>query len=485
MELKQDSTVVRRAPLGGSRAAPSVTTEEWWTTPEVRSVVDRLPDVRPRTVARAPIPLDVLGGLADYTGALTLQLPLEAGVLVAVQRRDDDQVVIERSSHHAPNGCPSTALPVSEIAAAQTEEELGRLSATLAASGGVVERCVAGVVSEVLRAGLADRDRLGVTVAVGGSLDGGAGDGGPIAAAVLTALAGSLGLAMEPSEAALLCQHVENRWLDVPAGLAVGAGAISSHPRCVNEHQCDSNQAGGRLPLPEGLALIGLCSGAMHERFADKYRRARTATFMGRFLINRIIEHDGVGKLRWDGHLSRISVSDYVRRFRDRIPTSLKGREFLERYGETGDPLTRVEPGIVYRIRSRTEHHIYEHGRSRQFVEGLARFVRGGDRSILDDVGRLMYGSHWSYGQRCGLGSIETDALVTLIRDLGKSAGVHGARISGRGCGGVVAVLMDDTERAMQAVQQACEAYHERSGLTVRVLGGSSPGAMIAGARTL
>ena len=97
---------------------------------------------------------------------------------------------------------------------------------------------------------------------------------------------------------------------------------------------------------------------------STKYRRVRTATFMGRFLIDRIVGHDGAGNLRWDGNLSRISVADYVDRFRDRIPTRLKGSEFLKRFGETGDPLTSVAAEVVYKIRSRTEHHVYEHSRS-------------------------------------------------------------------------------------------------------------------------
>ena len=94
-----------------------------------------------------------------------------------------------------------------------------------------------------------------------------------------------------------------------------------------------------------------------------------------------------------------------------------------------------------------------------------------------------MYASHWSYGQRCGLGSIETDLLVHLIRQYGSSVGIHGARISGRGCGGVVGVLMDKTDAAEQAVQQACQAYEEKMGTSPTILRGSLPGAMVAVAR--
>src|SRR5947207_12677354 len=47
----------------------------------------------PVAVARAPGRLDVLGGIADYSGGLVLELPLRAATLVGAQRADDDLVV--------------------------------------------------------------------------------------------------------------------------------------------------------------------------------------------------------------------------------------------------------------------------------------------------------------------------------------------------------------------------------------------------------
>ena len=51
-----------------------------------------------------------------------------------------------------------------------------------------------------------------------------------------------------------------------------------------------------------------------------------------------------------------------------------------------------------------------------------------------------MYESHASYG-RCGLGSKGTDRLVALVRGEGPAAGLYGARITGGGSGGTVAVI--------------------------------------------
>jgi hypothetical protein len=47
----------------------------------------------PIVLSRAPGRLDVLGGVADYSGSLVLELPLEAAALAAAQASDDGTVV--------------------------------------------------------------------------------------------------------------------------------------------------------------------------------------------------------------------------------------------------------------------------------------------------------------------------------------------------------------------------------------------------------
>ena len=51
-----------------------------------------------------------------------------------------------------------------------------------------------------------------------------------------------------------------------------------------------------------------------------------------------------------------------------------------------------------------------------------------------------MYESHASYSA-CGLGSKGTDLLVELVRAAGVERGLFGAKITGGGSGGTVAVL--------------------------------------------
>src|SRR5689334_18208927 len=46
------------------------------------------------TITRAPGRLDVMGGIADYSGSLVLELPIAEATLVALQRTDDRLVRI-------------------------------------------------------------------------------------------------------------------------------------------------------------------------------------------------------------------------------------------------------------------------------------------------------------------------------------------------------------------------------------------------------
>src|SRR6267142_1987731 len=43
-------------------------------------------------ITRAPGRLDVMGGIADYSGSLVLQLPIAEAALVALQQRADDEL---------------------------------------------------------------------------------------------------------------------------------------------------------------------------------------------------------------------------------------------------------------------------------------------------------------------------------------------------------------------------------------------------------
>jgi L-arabinokinase len=92
-----------------------------------------------------------------------------------------------------------------------------------------------------------------------------------------------------------------------------------------------------------------------------------------------------------------------------------------------------------------------------------------------------MYESHASYG-RCGLGSRGTDRLVALVRSEGLAAGLYGARITGGGSGGTVAVI--GRRWARPAIARVADAYERQTGYRPHIFAGSSPGVVTFGARS-
>ena len=85
----------------------------------------------------------------------------------------------------------------------------------------------------------------------------------------------------------------------------------------------------------------------------------------------------------------------------------------------------------------------------------------------------LMYQSHASYSA-CGLGSAATDRIVELARAEGPGQGVYGAKITGGGSGGTVAIL--GRRDAGPVVARVADEYARETGHQPYIFSGSSPG---------
>ena len=153
----------------------------------------------------------------------------------------------------------------------------------------------------------------------------------------------------------------------------------------------------------------------------------------------------------------------------------MSGDDFLRRYGGTADTVTRVDPAETYAVRQPTAHPVHEHFRVRTFAELLAPPLT---ERRLELLGELMEQSHASYSA-CGLGAAGTDRLVALVREAGPRRGFYGAKITGGGSGGTVAVL----GRRGADITAIARAYAQETGFPPRVFSGSSPGAAEFGHR--
>ena len=226
------------------------------------------------------------------------------------------------------------------------------------------------------------------------------------------------------------------------------------------------------VPIPSELALWGIDSGERHAIGGSDYGAVRTGAFMG---LRMLCEHASVPRT----YLANIACEEFERDLVRVLPEDMSGDEFLDRFGSTADDVTSVERGTRYRVRAPAAHPVYERRRAETFRQLLSEPA---DEAARRRLGELMYDSHASYG-RCGLGSHGTDLLVELVCTEGPAAGLYGARITGGGSGGTVAVI--GRRDAAAAIERVAHAYERQTGYRPYVFAGSSPGVMAFGSQSI
>lgn len=424
---------------------------------------------RPLLVARAPGRLDVMGGIADYSGSLVLQWPLREATLAAAQRD------------------PAGAVRIVSLAATGGPRVFETDLATLAPGGSPLayeaaresfrERpethwaaYVAGTLLVLMREGGAHLDG-GLRLLVRSDVPEGKGVSSSAAVEVATmqAVAGAFGIATEPRELALLCQIVENRVAGAACGVMDQMTSACGREGALLALLCQPAEILGHVPVPPDIELLGLDSGERHAVSGSDYTAVRVGAFMGARILQ---ETYGLPAGTGNGPLANVTP-EKLEPVLQGIPEHMEGSLFLERYGGTTDAVTRVDPDRRYAVRTPTEHPIREHARVRAFQALLAEPPTDDN---LRRLGDLMYASHASY-TACGLGSAGTDRLVSLVRQAGPKRGFFGAKITGGGSGGTVAVL---ARRGVE-LGPVLETYEDETGHRPYVFRGSSPGAATFG----
>jgi L-arabinokinase len=173
----------------------------------------------------------------------------------------------------------------------------------------------------------------------------------------------------------------------------------------------------------------------------------------------------------WHGYLANITPAEFASRFERQLPGEMRGAEFLAEYGGITDVVTRVAPERAYPVRVATAHPVHENARVERFAELLATLADNDGAAI--EMGALMYASHASYSA-CGLGSDGTDRLVEMVRAVGADGGMFGAKITGGGSGGTVAILARSS--AEDAVRDLARRYSRETGRAAEVFAASGPG---------
>jgi len=386
-------------------------------------------------VTRAPGRLDVMGGIADYSGSHVLEFPIAEATFVALQpnneRRLNIVTLLDDEPHHS-----SFTMSLSDLDGPVEYETAREIFANSWAA------YVAGVFLVLMR----ERNvsfKSGANILISSRVPPGKGvsSSAALEVAVMQAVTAAFDIEINGRDKALLCQKVENLVVGAPCGVMDQMTSVFGERDRLLFMLCQPAELKRMITLPPQLMLWGIDSGIRHSVGGADYGTVRAGASMG----TRIIA-DLKPDFSEDGYLANITPAEFEREYLDLLPE---------------------------RIRTPTAHPIYENVRVQRFVELLER------NEGYQELGELMYEAHRSY-TALGLNSAGTDLIVELVR---KEAGLFGAKITGGGSGGTVAVLGDQASRA--AIEKVVARYAKETGHQPYVFSGSSPGALAFGSLRL
>lgn len=476
-------------------------------------------------VARAPGRLDVVGGIADYSGSLVLQMPIREACHVAVQRIHPSKQRLwkhAQARQHAKGQGPTPVLQIvsygSELSNRAPTFDMDILDFMDGEQPMSYEKAkeyfakdpsqrwaayVAGTIL-VLMKELNIRFDSSISMLVSSAVPEGKGvsSSASVEVASMSAIAAAHGLNISPRELALLCQKVENCVVGAPCGVMDQMASACGEANKLLAMVCQPAEVLGLVDIPSHIRFWGIDSGLRHSIGGADYGSVRIGAFMGREVIKSTasmmlsrsmsngngtnhdeLEEDEVELLESEAsldYLCNLPPHRCEALYTKMLPESMLGEMFLKEYGDHNDSVTVIDNKRNYGVNAATRHPIYENFRVKAFK---ALLTSSSSEEQLTALGELMYQCHYSYSA-CGLGSDGTDRLVQLVQEMqhsksskAKGGTLYGAKITGGGSGGTICVIGRNCIRSSEQILQIQQNYRGATGYLPFVFEGSSPGA--------
>ncbi|KAL9227165.1 hypothetical protein vseg_002890 [Gypsophila vaccaria] len=476
-------------------------------------------------VARAPGRLDLMGGIADYSGSLVLQMPIKEACHVALQKnhpskhklwkhaqaRQQDKgqgqmSVLQIVSFGAElsNRGPTFDMDLSDFM--DGDKPISYEEARKYFSHDPSRKWAAYVAGTilVLMTELGVRFDNSISMLVSSAVPEGKGvsSSASVEVASMTAVAAAHGLDIAPRDLALLCQKVENCIVGAPCGVMDQMASACGEANKLLAMVCQPAEVLGLVEIPNHIRVWGIDSGIRHSVGGADYGSVRIGAFMGREIIkssaSEALTHSpsSNGSMNFNDsndsssevcvaeanldYLCNLTPHRYEAAYTNALPESVDGKTFLERYGSHNDPVTVIDPNRAYAVRAAARHPIYENFRVKAFK---ALLTSAASEDQLTSLGELLYQCHYSYNA-CGLGSDGTDRIVELVHEMQhvktsepEDTGLYGAKITGGGSGGTVCVLGRNSMKSSQQIYEIQQRYKAATGYLPFLFEGSSPGA--------
>jgi len=437
-------------------------------------------------INRTPGRLDLMGGNDDYTGGTVFETTIQEATLVAIQPRSDKTVVfynpavkalgwserIEFSLDDLTNN--NRVKPLEVVRDWINRDPRGSWCAYILGDLYFLIKKFPEKVSQGFSLYLESDVPLGKGVSSSAALE----------VAPMKAMAEIYGIPVKGVELAEWTQWVEIALTQSACGIMDQLTVVMGDEGYFVPMLCQPCQPKSLVKLPATLRLWGIDSGVRHLVAGIEYESARAATFMGyRFLcdwenLEPVLDESGAlprwVEPRWNGYLANVSPSQFRAKYEPRLPESISGAEFNKLYATHLDPFTPVRPEANYPVRAASRYAVEENWRVQTFISLLSWPDKSLDPGSGALLGELMYLAHLGYSE-CGLGSEATDKIVELVREE-KDHDLLGAKITGGGAGGTVAILGWNTPVAEASFKRVLTKYATWSKSEPYVFFGSSAG---------
>jgi L-arabinokinase len=430
-------------------------------------------------VTRVPARLDIMGGIADYSGANVCEGVLGRGMAIALQPRTDRTLRIRTMLAHRRSLPVETRIPLDHFEMGDgfvSYEHIRKLCSSNPLSSWAAY--IGGSIFTLLKE---ESVRLpfgfNLLLLSGVPMNVGIGSSAATEIATLYCLQNYLRLDVSEMRLAQLGQLAENLVVGAPCGIMDQITVTSGRQEKLTHILCRPGSIMGEIEIPPGTAFVGINSMVKHSVGGVQYGDVRIGAFMGKRIINDIRAKNGESPLRY---LTELTIDSFEKNYKALLPENMIGSEFLAEYQTHEDPITHIQPDANYRILGPAAHPVCENHRVLKFMDCLKE-AREGNQAALIAAGEYMFGSHDSYRDNCLLSVPEVDFIVDAVRARGPQKGLYGAKITGGGSGGTVAVF-GDQEALAREVPIIIREYKRLTGLDADVFEGTSPGAIEFGA---
>jgi L-arabinokinase len=437
-------------------------------------------------INRTPGRLDLMGGNDDYTGGLVFEKTIKEATMVAIQARSDCEIHFLNPAVAALDWDDRIELTLSDLMEGDCIKPIEMVRDWI--NSNPRRAWCAYLIGDIyyLLDHFPTKIKQGFSLYLESEVPLGKGvsSSAALEVAAMKVMAARYDISVEGVELASWTQWVEIALTQSACGIMDQLAVVMGDEDCFVPMLCQPCQPYPLAKLPENLYVWGIDSDVRHAVSGIEYEAARAATFMGyRYLcawenLEPVLDKSGAlprwVEPKWNGYLANLSPSCFRSRYENRLPEQQMGSEFIHEFPVHLDPFTPVRPQVNYPVRGATRYAIEENWRVQTFFSLISKPVSQIDTITCKLLGELMYQSHQGYTD-CGLGSQYTDMIVDLVR--AESAnGLFGAKITGGGAGGTVAVLGENSSRAKIAFQRVADQYLQWSKKEPYIFEGSSAG---------